>query len=163
MFLVGCDTSAGQDINPKAPDDTVVLLQEVLSNEQIPETEHMDLYDGIREGYVLDEQNFIYLTKDGNEIEQINLIDITKEETEATLGLIGFPEVPTFVTMLNYSEEEREDSTNIKSHFTSYEGVGLRLKINEDMLTPGGTVLFEYDEPYNLTIVYNEDRFDLFK
>lgn len=160
---MGCDINTEQNINPEKPEDTVVLLQEILSNEEIPEREHMDMFDGIREGYTLDEQNFLFLTKTGDEIEQINLLDITKEEAEEVLSLIGFPEVSTFVTMLNYSEEEREDSANIKSHFTSYEGVGVKLEVNEDMLTPGGAVLFEYDEPYSLSIVYNEDRFDDFK
>lgn len=164
FMLAGCEASANEGINPSSPEDTVEVLQNLLGNEGIPEPELADMHWGLRESYTLDEDNFLFLNEDGDEIEQINLRSVTEEEARAALELIGFPEVGIFEDMFNYTEEEMEDDISTKEHFTNYEGVGVNLRVNQDVESPGGDfMLFDYEDPYHLMILFNEDRFDTFR
>lgn len=164
IFLSGCSVSAKNEIDSESPEKTVEVLQNLLGNEEMPEAELADMHFGLRESYTLDEHNFLFLDETGNEIEQINLLSVSKEEARAALELVGFPEAEIFEDMLNYTEEDMQDTVKTKEHFTNYEGVGIELKINESTKIPGSDFsLFDYDDPYNLMILFNEERFDSFK
>lgn len=165
FLLVGCSQN-NSGINIENPEETSETFQEILGNENEVEVSVQDWVFGMRDTYELDQENSFFLTSDGEKIEQINLNSVTKEEVQLILEELDFPTSEIFEEMLGYTEEELEDfpSNLTDEHFTNYNGTGVNLRINSAFNNKAiGFSLYDYNEPYGMNIVFDEDRFEDFK
>lgn len=161
VLLLSACSSTG--IDATKPEQTANSLQEILNVDGEVEPHLEEWSDGIRQTYEIDEYSTFFLDKDEEKIEQINLRNLSKDEVVTILEDLEFPEAYSLESMLDYSETELEnvDATMITESFTNYQGVGVQLIINNP--SDHFVQSFNINKPYRMTIIFNEDRFEIFE
>lgn len=146
-------------IDPNRPEATTSYISEIFQGDgsYVESQEEWDM--GIRATYrPIPAIDVILDSKDDN-IEQINIRGVSKEDIKNVLSHMSFPLTDAMDSVLN------EDNPTYEDYFTSYDGVGVKINFYNEMdralmhMTYGSYP----EKDFGMNIIFNEDRFKEFK
>lgn len=155
LFLTGCGVNGIDTTDPKG---TAEYIKKELSIKADIKEDQIEYYQGIKDVYTLGDNSEVVMTNDDT-IEQINFHFIDEKDIKKILKMANFPEANSVdnLTEKYYTDIANGGSFEENMVFTNHDSVGVYISTASEFSKK------EDDKPFNMSLLYNTDKFEEFR